>query len=171
MKTSTDDQAKLASLKYLGHWVGDIHQPLHVSFADDRGGNYIRESGPCQNSLHTVWDTCIIEKKLGTDYQQVARDLLDGLSSSDKTAWIAVPVEGWASESLRVTRRTSVGYCVHSGSKCIYKQGQEIFSEGEEEKVVRVDAAYLEAQVPAVRGRLKRAGIRLANLLNSLLGQ
>lgn len=37
--------------------------------------------------------------------------------------------------------------------------------------MVRVDAAYLEAQVPAVRGRLKRAGIRLANLLNSLLGQ
>jgi hypothetical protein len=28
---------KLASLKFLGHWVGDIHQPLHVSFEDDRG--------------------------------------------------------------------------------------------------------------------------------------
>ena len=33
---------KLASLKFLGHWVGDIHQPLHVSFEDDRGGNSIR---------------------------------------------------------------------------------------------------------------------------------
>ena len=54
LRTSTDDQAKLASLKYLGHWVGDIHQPLHVSFADDRGGNFIRESGPCVNSQHTV---------------------------------------------------------------------------------------------------------------------
>jgi hypothetical protein len=31
------------------------------------------------NSLHTVWDTCIIEKKLGTDPQTIARDLLDGL--------------------------------------------------------------------------------------------
>jgi hypothetical protein len=37
LRTSNDDAAKLASLKYLGHWVGDIHQPLHVSFADDRG--------------------------------------------------------------------------------------------------------------------------------------
>jgi len=123
-----------------------------------------------------VWMTCdatagLNEKKLGADYRQVAQDLLDGLPSSDKTAWIAVPVEGWASESLRVTRRASVGYCVHSGSKCIYKQGQETFTEGEEEKAVKVDAAYLEAQVPAVRGRLKRAGIRLAHLLNSLLGQ
>jgi len=74
--TSSDDQANLESLKFLGHWVGDIHQPLHVSFADDRGGNFIRESGPCENSLHTVWDTCIIEKKLGMDPQTVARDLL-----------------------------------------------------------------------------------------------
>ena len=49
--------------------IGDIHQPLHVSFADDRGGNFIREAGPCVNSLHTVWDTCIIEKKRGTDVQ------------------------------------------------------------------------------------------------------
>jgi len=38
LRTSNDDQAKLVSLKFLGHWVGDIHQPLHVSFADDRGG-------------------------------------------------------------------------------------------------------------------------------------
>jgi hypothetical protein len=69
-----------------------------VSFADDRGGNFIRESGPCVNSLHTVWDTCIIEKKLGTDPMTVARDLLDGLGlpESDKVVWVAVPIEGWA---------------------------------------------------------------------------
>jgi hypothetical protein len=30
------DEARLASLKFLGHWVGDLHQPLHVSFQDDR---------------------------------------------------------------------------------------------------------------------------------------
>jgi hypothetical protein len=58
LRTSNDDAAKLASLKFLGHWVGDIHQPLDVSFADDRGGNFIRESGSCVNSLHTVWGRC-----------------------------------------------------------------------------------------------------------------
>jgi hypothetical protein len=36
---------KLASLKFLGHWVGDIHQPLHVSFEDDRGGNSVLVTG------------------------------------------------------------------------------------------------------------------------------
>jgi hypothetical protein len=38
---------KLIALKFLGHWVGDIHQPLHVSFKDDRGGNNITVSGQC----------------------------------------------------------------------------------------------------------------------------
>ena len=32
------DASKLVALKSLGHWVGDIHQPLHVSFLDDKGG-------------------------------------------------------------------------------------------------------------------------------------
>ena len=171
LQTSNDDQAKLASLKFLGHWVGDIHQPLHVSFADDRGGNFIRESGPCVNSLHTVWDTCIIEKKLGTDPMTVARDLLDGLPESDKAAWVAVPVQGWANESFQVTRRKSVGYCVRVGTKCVYQQGNETFTVGEDEKVVVVNVAYLEQHVPFVRDRLKRAGIRLAHLLNTTLGQ
>ena len=170
LRTSNDDAAKLASLKYLGHWVGD-HQPPHVSFADDRGGNFIRESGPCVNSLHTVWDTCIIEKKLGTDPRTIARNLLDGLPDSDRAAWVAVPIAGWANESFQVTRRKSVQYCVRVGSKCVYQQGNETFSEGEDEKLVIVNAAYLEAHVPFVRDRLRRAGIRLAHLLNTSLGQ
>ena len=41
-------------LEFLGHWVGDVHQPLHVSFKDDRGGNAILEQGPCDNDLHAV---------------------------------------------------------------------------------------------------------------------
>src|SRR5215469_5038641 len=54
LRTSNDDAAKLASLKFLGHWIGDIHQPLHVSFADDRGGNFIRESGLPEQPAYCV---------------------------------------------------------------------------------------------------------------------
>jgi hypothetical protein len=56
---------KLTALKFLGHWVGDIHQPLHVSYQDDARGNHILVSGVsgCSNmgetKLHAVWDTCI----------------------------------------------------------------------------------------------------------------
>ena len=43
--TAASPAQKLASLKFLGHWVGDIHQPLHVSFEDDRGGNSVLVTG------------------------------------------------------------------------------------------------------------------------------
>jgi hypothetical protein len=45
LASSTDEDQKLEALKFLGHWVGDIHQPLHVSFEDDRGGNNIHVAG------------------------------------------------------------------------------------------------------------------------------
>jgi hypothetical protein len=101
----------------------------------------------------------------------VARDLLDGLPQSDKAAWVAIPIEGWANESFQVTRRKSVGYCVRSGTKCVYQQGNETFTVGEDEKVVVVNTAYLEQHVPFVRDRLKRAGVRLAHLLNTTVEQ
>jgi len=56
-------------------------------------------------------------------------------------------------------------------SKGVYQQRNETFSEGEDEKVVIVNIAYLEQHVPFVRDRLKRAGVRLADLLNRTLGQ
>jgi len=54
---------------------------------------------------------------------------------------------------------------------CFYQKRNETFSEGEDEKVVIVNAAYLEQHVPFVRDRLKRAGIGLADLLNRTLGR
>src|SRR5215470_453329 len=103
--------------------------------------------------------------------QAVARDLMESITDGDKAAWVAVPIAGWANESFQVTRRKSVQYCVRVGTKCLYQPGNETFSEGEDEEVVVVNAAYLEQHVPFVRDRLKRAGIRLAHLLNSTLGQ
>src|SRR5262249_5636917 len=46
------DAKRLEALKYLGHWIGDIHQPLHVSFEDDRGGNEIRTTGVCRSQFN-----------------------------------------------------------------------------------------------------------------------
>ena len=45
LSSSSASEQQLASLKSLGHWVGDIHPSLHVSFEDDRGGNSIGASG------------------------------------------------------------------------------------------------------------------------------
>src|SRR5215468_9865344 len=60
LASNPDAGERLRLLKSLGHWVGDIHQPFHVSFEDDKGGNYIAASGGRASSLHLVWDVCIV---------------------------------------------------------------------------------------------------------------
>src|SRR5258708_17221771 len=75
--SNTVSQAeKLESLKFLGHWVGDIHQPLHVSFEDDRGGNSILVSGLCGSNLHAAWDTCLVLKAVGEDVGGAVTELM-----------------------------------------------------------------------------------------------
>ena len=71
---SLDVSDQLRLLKSLGHWVGDVHQPLHVSFDDDRG----------KANLHAVWDKCIIEKKTGLDYADVAAKLRAEITDEDR---------------------------------------------------------------------------------------
>jgi hypothetical protein len=74
--SSATEQERLEALKYVGHWVGDLHQPLHASFEDDRGGNAIGVSGGlCSRDLHAVWDRCIIEQGLPGDSHTLARQL------------------------------------------------------------------------------------------------
>ena len=41
LTNASTDEARAEALFFLGHWVGDIHQPLHISYTDDRGGNDI----------------------------------------------------------------------------------------------------------------------------------
>jgi S1/P1 Nuclease len=82
------DATRLVALKSLGHWVGDIHQPLHVSFFDDRGGNTIRKSGQCPEYLHAVWDTCLVQYAVGPDASEAATDLLAVTTPEMKAEWM-----------------------------------------------------------------------------------
>ena len=63
---ASSDADKLLALKLLGHWVGDIHQPLHIAYQDDRGANYIEVDLDVPDAnLHGVWDHSIIAKPGG----------------------------------------------------------------------------------------------------------
>jgi hypothetical protein len=56
------DSDRLAALKFVVHLMGDIHQPLHAGFSDDRGGNqYQVQFGGKSTNLHALWDTDFIE--------------------------------------------------------------------------------------------------------------
>jgi hypothetical protein len=164
------DWERLAALKYLGHWVGDIHQPLHVSFQDDRGGNAIDGQGPCADNLHAVWDTCMIARKLGSDIRHVASALRSAVTEAQRAEWTRTRAKDWANESFVITTAETVHYCVRTETGCWYEQDNETLDPGEPKRVVTVDDVYMDAHLPIITQRLTQAGIRLGGLLNQALG-
>ena len=100
---ATDEQ-KLAALKFLGHWVGDIHQPLHAASRDDRGGNHIRTQGSSCESLHTLWDSCIVEERLGMHPLTIVPELRAGITDEQRAEWLASDAVDWANESFAIAR-------------------------------------------------------------------
>ena len=170
---SLDVSDQLRLLKSLGHWVGDIHQPLHVSFDDDRGGNLIAIEGACRSNLHAVRDACIIEKKIGLDYAVIAAKLRAETTDDDRKRWIPQTIDtaaviAWANESSAIAERPDVQYCILKGDACWYSADQQQYRSGPK-RVVAVDDAYLAAQASVVSDRLKMAGIRLGAILNIAL--
>ncbi len=148
-------------LRFLVHFVEDLHQPLHVSHPDDRGGNETPVSlfGREMN-LHWAWDGGLIDRRLA-DYgerqgvgwrsdrrwERWAYDLRLEIGPEEIRAWTATldPVD-WAEESLRLARRYTF----------------------EVEPGAALDESYYEETIPVVEERVKVAGVRLASLLNDL---
>jgi S1/P1 Nuclease len=160
LKSRTASQAdKLTSLKYLGHWVGDVHQPLHVSFRDDRGGNNIHVTGGCGTNLHSAWDRCLVQRAIGENVEGAALSLLKSLSPQQESAWLHSDFKDWANESFAIAEREATGYCQIVGSTC------ESNPAG-----LRIDTAYVAHSTPVVREQLLKAGLRLAHLLDTALG-
>jgi hypothetical protein len=189
----SSDQERLTALKFLGHWIGDIHQPLHVSYEDDRGGNDVLVTGVagCSNGgetkLHAVWDTCIpndIMQELGAsgvapnddDREAFGMLLWSSITPQQRAAWKATlsPLD-WANESLAIARHPAVGYCILSGTVCHYSQGSDeyepnLHDEDEGKRVLNAPASYEDDFGPAVTERMQRAGVRLGAILNQILG-
>lgn len=52
------------ALRELFHLAGDIHQPLHCGYGEDKGGNTISVSfGSGEWNLHSLWDTGLIKEE------------------------------------------------------------------------------------------------------------
>src|SRR5690606_27347685 len=96
------DAEKLAALKFLGHWVGDVHQPLHAGFQDDRGGNHVLTQGSSCDNLHTLWDSCIVEERVGIHPLDIVPELQAGITDEQRAEWLASDPVDWANESFTI---------------------------------------------------------------------
>lgn len=136
-----DDVKRLTALKYVVHFVGDIHQPLHAGFGHDRGGNsYQLQAFMRGSNLHAVWDSGLINA-MQKENDAIVKDLLVLSQPIQKSAFSAAAT---AMESCHIVSRPD-----------FYPDRL-------------VTPAYVKTYGPVLADQLARAGYRLAQVLNEL---
>ncbi len=137
---------RAAALRFLGHYIGDLHQPLHVGNASDWGGNKIRvKYQGKETNLHALWDYEMPEQ-INLRYP----DSIPFLASIGGTP--DGSIHGWMNESLDLAR--SNAYVTADG---------KLISKGD-----TIDDEYFERNKPVIINRLGQAAARLALLLNQI---
>lgn len=97
----TTDEKRVA-LKFLIHLVGDVHQPLHVGHAEDKGGNGIVVNWRAKDdtNLHSVWDTAILEYS-GYSFTEMAA-AYDHATPAEIKQWQKDEIPAWLFESYQL---------------------------------------------------------------------
>jgi len=145
MDTSVSREQKVEALKFLVHFVGDLHQPMHVSREEDKGGNTIQLNFDGQGTnLHAIWDSKLIDHS-GMDYQQLAAKY-DHPTAAQVRQWQGDPIIKWMWESYQITT--------------------QLYAEVDTMKNRSIGQAYFDEHWATVPQRLEEAGVRLAGLLN-----
>lgn len=92
------------ALAWLCHLVGDLHQPLHAGFADDRGANNIEVFfNDEQMNLHHFWDTALINQKAGS-WQYLVGELSEFPPVQADSNWSPGMVNDWTNESHKLAK-------------------------------------------------------------------
>jgi nuclease S1 len=96
---------RVIALKFMLHFVGDLHQPLHAADHEDRGGNTVMvlfANRTVGTALHGFWDTEVV-KRLAHDPNVVA-NTLDQKFAGQCSGWMAGSPPDWAQESFGLAR-------------------------------------------------------------------
>lgn len=158
-----DPETKIQALLFLAHWIGDIHQPLHVSFKSDLGGNKTEvidrlnsAKHKCKN-LHQIWDSCLLAQ---SSRGVLLRELGNLPLSSNLDFITTTNILIWANKSLAISRSKSMRYCQSSKNNlaCMPSEQQVIF-----------DQSYFDKNNLILKKQLKLAAVRLHLFLSKNL--
>jgi hypothetical protein len=138
----TPEQVKL-NLKVLFHLMGDLHNPLHVGYGNDRGGNDVKVIYNDKTfSLHRIWDTEIVETQTNAK-----GDVMDRLQHTKKR------------KLKRLARGSAQNWFLNSRAALpvVYSLSSDT-----------ITTPYLEQGYPVAQNLLFLGGVRLGITLNDI---
>jgi hypothetical protein len=146
---STPEQ-RAEALMFVIHFVGDMHQPLHCSDNEDKGGNSVQLLfHDRRTNLHSLWDSGLLGRLAPEDQLFPA---LSQESAARRKKYSRGNLTAWAEESQKAARKTVYGKLPKPTAP---------------DTPIAVPAVYEAGAAPLIRQQLERAGARLAFILNS----
>ncbi len=171
-KTATSHWSELDALRFVVHFTGDIHQPLHTISDADLGGNCELLDSPIgkAKNLHALWDGELVDEIESND-KLLATSLeadIDRMGSKAREIAEGKPDDWvWESHELAekdIYRRLRIPVePVEFPANC-REAPLEIT-----DLRLHIQAAYMDEMKLVVREQLAKAGLRLARLLNESL--
>jgi len=173
LASKATDAERLQALKYLVHFVADVHQPLHAGYQDDRGGNTVQLRFLMRASnLHALWDKGLIEQ-LGLDNEALIAAAHAQLAAQG-TNQLPVQTHAQAHGQTQAFTKAQSTAPAPPGSglanaidmaeeSCRIVAQAGFYPQGDP------SPAYVARMTPVLLQRLALAGQRLAALLNQAL--
>jgi hypothetical protein len=141
--------ARAQALKFLAHLIADLHQPLHVAFAEDRGGRDIDVTFlGRKTNLYAVWEGALLTAPdpPSHGYTPFLRQMTDRYN---RERWSVGTAHDWAEETLWIMRAPPMGYVGNPGG-------------------LALDELYVKQNYLIAVDQIDKAGVRLAFLLNGV---
>lgn len=161
------------ALRFVVHFVGDIHQPLHTIDDADLGGNCELLDPPVDKvrNLHALWDGEIVnaidpnDKSLAATLENAIETLTPArqqeLARGNQDDWV------WESHELA---ETDIYQRLHIPTEPVeFPATCKDAPLAIQDLRLHIDTAYIDEMKPVVRDQLEKAGLRLAKLLNETL--
>jgi S1/P1 Nuclease len=166
--------SELDALRYLVHFVGDIHQPLHAITDADMGGNCEHIDPPIGNAknLHALWDGGII-REMNPDDKALAAELeteeIGKMSEHHRERLAHGDQNDWAWESHELAERMIYRRLHIPTEPSIFPKSCQEAPVDITNFKLEIDSLYINDMKPVIRLQLVKGGLRLARLLNESL--
>ncbi len=172
------------ALRFIIHFVGDLHQPLHTSTNNDRGGNCVpvkyfqqnphEHGGSYAPNLHHVWDTELVESAMTDPDPKAFADVLDREYSKSFAQWQqgGTQLDAWAWDGHQHAAEITYGALTPRIQPEPLDPNAKACTDDNHigdrmlHKHIVIGSTYQEQAVTVIEERLAQAGIRLAMILN-----
>ena len=148
---------KVDALKFITHFIGDIHQPLHTGRPQDNGATKVPVTWfGTPMSLHGVWDYGMIE----TGHQDI---LHPGMTLEQASLVYAQYLAQTAQRNRVVYQQSSIETWLNESISLRAQTYDQLYNKDQ--------ARYQSANLPYLDARVLYSGLRLADTLNQIFAQ